>query len=502
MKYIKKNTNVYIEDVNKSISDDLTYIIKHYNIAKNYICNRYSSIKSLNKIFDANSIRNEWTKNDFLNNFNIPKRFVRNALVDGIGDIKKSWTNCFDKVRKLISKNSNLSDEEKHFLRYILKSPKLTYLILNRKKIESIKKFEDLSLEQITHLKKLLRRLVRKCLPNKSKFKLSNSIMIDTEMYQQEGLNFNLTGLDKGKRYKLKLNTNSKLSGNLRIKLVNKRIVIYNCIDSKTKPTNNTNKVGVDRNYINVFDSSEGNSYGTGFNTLQNNYTDKIDEVHKKRKPYHEQIYILKKGLETVTDRELKDKTLKKIERIYRCNLGFVKYNRLKRRFKSEIEKKINISIKDIFETEKVKTFVIEELNFQGKNKKYGKKTKHKLSGFVKGIVKDRIEYKCKYNDIELVSINAAYTSQICNKCGHFGVRIDDMFKCSNCNTVVSSGINAALNILKRSDDVEITLNTTPYAVKAILERRLLDKEKPERVSNEPSQPRPTECNHYVGAKC
>ena len=76
------------------------------------------------------------------------------------------------------------------------------------------------------------------------------------------------------------------------------------------------------------------------------------------------------------------------------------------------------------------------------------------------------------------------------------------MFKCSNCNTVVSSGINAALNIIKRSDDVEITLNTTPYIVKAILERRLLDKEKPARVSNEPSQPRPTECNHSDGANC
>jgi hypothetical protein len=66
------------------------------------------------------------------------------------------------------------------------------------------------------------------------------------------------------------------------------------------------------------------------------------------------------------------------------------------------------------------------------------------------------------------------------------------MFHCSNCNRVVYSGHESAKVTLARRYDKEITLKTPPKKVKAILEKRLLDKEKNKGLS-EPSQPRPSQ---------
>ncbi|MFU2419114.1 zinc ribbon domain-containing protein, partial [Peptacetobacter sp. AB800] len=71
-------------------------------------------------------------------------------------------------------------------------------------------------------------------------------------------------------------------------------------------------------------------------------------------------------------------------------------------------------------------------------------------------------------NSIEFTYINPAYTSQICSKCGRFGVRNGDSFVCEYCGEI-HADINASKNILDRKYDKEIKMFTSYKKVKEIL---------------------------------
>jgi len=497
-KKLIKNVKIYVNNINFNTLKDLKTIFKKYNKVKNLIASQYSSINSLNILGDyKKEIRDVWTANGKLEEFSIPKRYVRLAIDDSIGNIKTNWVACFEKCKILISNNKNLSDEEKHYLRYLIKIKDLLCCVLTDKNVIIPEQFLNLNIKK---LNSLIKRYVRKSLPSKSKYSKTSSIMIDETQYTVNKLNFSLSGLIKNHPYKLKLNTLSNLTGNIRLKLVNDTLVIYNSIDTKTYKNVNTNEIGVDKNYINVFDTNNGNSYGKDFNKLSNSYTDTLNAVNKKRQEYYVKIKELKEEISNSTDFSKIKKLEIKLNNIYKFNLGFIKYNRLKNKLQENLRKLINIAVKDLISYENPSLIVVENLDFQPKknsksNFKTTKKGRNKLSGFVKGVVQDRLEYISKKENIKNLKVNAAYTSQTCSKCGCQGNRTDDMFYCQNTNCVyhggVSSGLNAGQNVFKRKDDKEISLKTKPYIVLSILNKRLVDNERVKSIS-EPNQPRPT----------
>ncbi len=114
----------------------------------------------------------------------------------------------------------------------------------------------------------------------------------------------------------------------------------------------------------------------------------------------------------------------------------------------------------------------MENLDFVSWNDKYPKDINRKLSRWIKGYIRSRLEYKCELNNIKFTYINPAYTSQICSKCGRFGVRDGDSFVCEYCGEI-HADINASKNILERKYDKEIKLYTGYKKVKEILENRV-----------------------------
>lgn len=113
----------------------------------------------------------------------------------------------------------------------------------------------------------------------------------------------------------------------------------------------------------------------------------------------------------------------------------------------------------------------MEQLDFVNWNDRYPKSIKRKLSRWIKGYIRERLEYKCDYNSIEFIYINPAYTSKICNICGSFGKRDGDIFNCPECGES-HADYNASKNILNRKYDKEISLYTSYKKVKDILENR------------------------------
>lgn len=104
-----------------------------------------------------------------------------------------------------------------------------------------------------------------------------------------------------------------------------------------------------------------------------------------------------------------------------------------------------------------------------------------------------------KQYSILVTDINPVYTSQVCNPTGVFGHRKGELFYLDNCQEGVYSGYNSAGNIKDRRDDPQITLETPPHRVKAILQKRLSDSQQgqTQNIGNvhgdEPCQPRPCE---------
>lgn len=57
------------------------------------------------------------------------------------------------------------------------------------------------------------------------------------------------------------------------------------------------------------------------------------------------------------------------------------------------------------------------------------------------------IEYKANALGIPVVFLNPAYSSRICSRCGHLGVRNRHLFKCSACGYSLHADLNAARNL-------------------------------------------------------
>jgi len=103
----------------------------------------------------------------------------------------------------------------------------------------------------------------------------------------------------------------------------------------------------------------------------------------------------------------------------------------------------INYSLNQLIKEEKPTEIVMEQLDFVNWNDKYPKSIKRKLSRWIKGYIRERLEYKCDLNSIEYSYINPAYTSKVCTVCGEFGVRNEDVFTCTKCGKS-HSDINAS----------------------------------------------------------
>ncbi len=465
---MKKNVRNCIKDFTPEDVDSLEKYLEKYNKCKNMFYSMYYN--KLDKIYlKDNSIRDEIVKN--IKNMelpqeqqnllsNVPSKLWKCALNEVMSNNKSNWSNLKFEIKKIIARNKNLKKNEKHYLHYVLKSN----LILNNVRRENnhvIEKFKDLDIIQ---LNKYLNRIIRTKKFKKPTSK-ARSFLLESVQYRYKTENGNhyilLSTLEKGKRLKLKLSHGIKFYGAIRIVIKNNRIEIHKAIEVKEKPCTGTNVVGVDKGYTSLIATSSGNIYGDNFSKLIKDKSDKLlDKIQKNRK------------LKDMAEKRRKNGNRVKANNIIKNNLGKKKYLSSKKKYQSKIESFVNDSINEFIKTENPRKIVCEELTFQKNNKKYKKTTKRYLSLWQKGYLQKRFNYKCDFNGIELILVNAAYTSKVCSHCGCFGKRNGASFNCKNCGLSINADINAAENIRNRMFDGGISLHTYYKDVGEIIKRR------------------------------
>ena len=100
-----------------------------------------------------------------------------------------------------------------------------------------------------------------------------------------------------------------------------------------------------------------------------------------------------------------------------------------------------------------VDVIIIEHLRkFRNKRgKSLSKKFNRKFTYWLKGKLEFNLRYKGLEHGILVKSVNPAFTSQICNKCGGFGERFshNSLFRCFYCGYCANADFNASVNLHK-----------------------------------------------------
>ena len=466
-KTITKTVKQYSYKIDDYDVEELLKIGREYKNVKNYVYSRYSGIKSLLIIEKPRKIRDEWVSTKFYEQWKLPARYWKLALQDAIGNIKSGWSNTKNEIRTAAYNNEHLSTDDRYYINYILSANKLYYNVLNNISLDIPKKFEGKNLN-IKYLNNLIKRYTRRYKGKVPYTNKINSFSIDTGLYRYSKNNANenyiyITSMETRKRIPIKLRDSNKYNKILKIKIIDNVVRINIPLEVESKENTNENIIGIDKGYRYLLATSNGNLYGEKLNYYLSKETERLSDKNKNRNRF----FALRR-------KYLEEGNTKKAENILKNNLGKKKYRNNKNKHNETVKSYINKNINEFIKSEKPKEVVMENLDFVSWDDRYPKSVKRKLSRWIKGYIRDRLEYKFKLSSIEFTYINPAYTSQICSKCGRFGIRNVDLFTCDNCGEI-HADINASKNILERKYDKEIKMFTSYKKVKEILESRIAD---------------------------
>lgn len=459
MDTIIKTVKQYSYELDNNTLSELKYIGNKYRNVKNYVYSRYSGINSITLIEKPRDIRDNWIKTKFYQEWKLPARYWKLALSEALSNIKTAWTNIKSKIKIALNRNKKLSEDDTYYIRYILKCNNLYHKILTNKQIDIPKIFENKDLNY-SYLNSLIKRLTRKY-KGKISYSLANTFSIDTGLYSYKNGYINITCTTKGKRLPIKLSDNNIYNRTMIVKIIGNRIEIHCPLKIKTKKNSYENIIGIDKGYKYLFAVSSGNFYGSNLNNYLTKETERLNKVNSCRNRFY-----------ALRSKYLEQGKLTKVRNIEENNLGKTKYNRNKNKYNSVVKSYINHSINRLIINETPKEIIMEDLTFVSWNNTYPKEIKRKISRWIKGYIRERLEYKCDYKGIKYTYINPAYTSKVCNICNNFGIREGDKFICLKCGEL-HADINASKNILKRKNDKEINLYTNYKKVKEILEERV-----------------------------
>ena len=113
----------------------LLEIARDYQTVKNYVYRRYGGVGSLGKLYPGYTIQNEMTESGLRRALGMPSVYFYLAVFDALGDVKSQWTRTKHKILELIGKNEGFTDEERHYLRFLMKVSNAFTAVLNKEEL-------------------------------------------------------------------------------------------------------------------------------------------------------------------------------------------------------------------------------------------------------------------------------------------------------------------------------------------------------------------------------
>lgn len=398
---------------------------------KDHVYRRYGGIKGLGKIYPGYTVQNEMTASGLRQELGLPSVYFYLAVFDALGDIKSQWTRTKTAILKKINQNEGLTQEEKHFLRYLLRVNNAFEAVLNHRAValrqDLQRQYEVLAgAVDIKKMENYVRRQVRS-LHGKLSAEKADGFSLAERAYRYEDHGIYVAAKEKRKRIFIPLTDNNRYTRQIYMKLFLEEgnIEIKVPIDVAVKRHREYKKnVGLAMGMMAMFVTDEGHIYGEKLGEYQNELTQWVrDQTAKRRADWQ-------------------------------ANPGRKKYDAKKRRLDEQIHSYINMELNRFLKTEEPKTVYIPKLPRPAKHGG-NKAINHSATMWQRGYIRKRLEQKCAQGSVRLVEVFGKGISSECSRCGAVGKRAQEMFSCSACGFETEEKINTARNVKKRGMEAE-----------------------------------------------
>ncbi len=414
------------EPISEPDMKKLVEIAKDYSEVKNYVYQRYGGIKSLPKIYPGYTVQNEMTGSGLRARLGLPSVYFYLAVFDALGDIKNQWTQIKSRIEKGIRENENLTPEDRHYLRFVMKQSRCFESILLEKEMilsdEWKKPLEELQRDvDEKRLHQYLRRQVRRHL-KKLHTDTVDRFSVSAQAYRYEEHGIYLAIKEKRKRIFIPLTDNNQYTSQLNICIFPKErnLIIHVPVETRIKQNDNyQNAVGLAVGIHTMFVTDQGNIYGERYSDYQYALSDYVREGNIR------------------------------YSRNRANNPGRKKYTAGKRRLEAALHTYINAEINRLLQTERPAVIYLPKLP-QSSKAGVNKKINNSVSMWQRGYIRDRLTQKCREQSIELVEVFGKDISNECSQCGTIGKKTKNIFVCNACGARLPERENTAKNALKR----------------------------------------------------
>ena len=414
------------DPINAGDMEKLLKIAEDYRKVKNYVFERYGGIGGLSKLYPGYTVQNEMTASGLRTELAMPSVYFYLAVFDALGRIKSQWTSTKAKLLKLINLNEGLNDEEKHYLRFLLKSPNAFEAVLNHRSVELPKemqpKYDELSRQADTvKLHRYLCRQVRKY-HVKLHSGQATGFSVSERAYRYADHGIYISTKEKRKRIFILLTDNNQYKNQIYIKLCPEKsgVEIKVALNVSIQTHEDyVNEVGLSMGIFTMLTTNEGHKYGEQFGDHQMRYA---EWLRSQTASYN---------------RNRAD------------NPGRKKYHAKKKRYQEQLHSYINHELNRFIRTEKPQRIYVVKLP-RPQQGGVSKKINNRITLWQRGYIRRRLEQKCKEQSIELVQVLGKDISNTCSGCGSIGKKKDRYFICPDCGIYIEEKTNTARNVLKR----------------------------------------------------
>ena len=404
----------------------LLEVAEDFRKVKDYVYARYGGIGSLSKISPGYTVQNEMTGSGFRESLGMPSVYFYLAIFDALGDIKCQWTRTKTKILKLLNQNEGFYEEEKHYLRFLLKVNNAFEQVLNQKPIELPravqKQYEKVAAKVDTE--RLHKYLCRQGRRHHVKLHTdrADGFTIAERAYRYADHGIYISIKEKRKRVFVPLTDNNGYKSQLYVKLYPKEhdLELKVPVNVSVRSHNDYLKeVGVSVGLYTMLTTDEGHRYGEELGRYQIAYA---EWIRQQTGSYN---------------------------RNRSENPGRKKYNAKKKRMEEQLHSYINQELNRFFREEKPRTVYIVKLpkpQAGGVNKRIN----HSMAQWQRGYIRKRMLQKCKEQAVEIVEVLGKDISNECSNCGAIGKKEKGGFVCPKCGYQSEEKINTARNVKKR----------------------------------------------------
>lgn len=414
------------EAVSPENMEKLQEIAADYASVKNYVHQRYGGVKSLAKLYPGYTIQNEMTRSGLRESLGMPSVYFYLAVFDALRDIKIQWSSVKAAVLKQVNIHEGLSEEEKHFLRYLLKINNAFTSVLTGAPLKLSKEFQMqydalAACVDVNKLENYLRRQVRRR-SRRLHVEAAEGFSIAERAYRYGDQGIYISVKEKRKRIFIPLTDKNQYTRQMYLRLFPKEGAVEFCIPvdiTVRKHREYDCDVGLSMGMSAMLVTDQGHVYGERFGEYQEGLSEWLWEQTRS------------------------------YNRNRRANSGRKKYYARKHRLEEQFHSYINQELNRFFREEKPRRIFLPKLPGTGGGGPL-KRMNYMAVTWQRGYVKSRLIQKCREQSVEFTEVFAKDISRECRVCGSPGEAEGNVFVCPCCGHEEDRKVNAAGNAKHR----------------------------------------------------